>query len=251
MLTLFLTACFVFLGYLTYGLTGFGASIVALPLIVQFVPLKIAVALMLAMDLVAGFLFGLKNRKEIQFREAKPLIIWMMLGMTLGVTLLVKAPEPLLLVVLGLFAVLQSFRGLRTLSAQFIPIAAHWRMFYGTIGGIFSSLFGTGGPLYIIYIARRLASEASQRATVAFLIFVATLGRLVLFVIAGLVFDPRLGPYLMVCLPVCLLGVYTGSQLRRRLQLKHLRQLVWLIVGLAGISLLVRNLPKLLALWGF
>jgi uncharacterized membrane protein YfcA len=78
----------------------------------------------------------------------------------------------------------------------------------------------------------------------------ATLGRLVLFVIAGLVFDPRLGPYLMVCLPVCLLGVYTGSQLRRRLQLKHLRQLVWLIVGLAGISLLVRNLPKLPALWG-
>jgi uncharacterized membrane protein YfcA len=52
-----------------------------------------------------------------------------------------------------------------------------------------------------------------------------------------------------VCLPVCLLGVYTGSQLRRRLQLKHLRQLVWLIVGLAGISLLVRNLPKLLTLW--
>lgn len=64
MLTLFLTACFVFLGYLTYGLTGFGASIVALPLIVQFVPLKIAVALMLAMDLVAGFLFGLKKPKR-------------------------------------------------------------------------------------------------------------------------------------------------------------------------------------------
>jgi len=96
-LILFLTACCVFLGYLVYGLTGFGASIVALPLIVQFVPLKLAVAMMLAMDLVAGILFGLKNRGDVNFSEARSLLIWMGVGMVLGVTLLIQAPESLLL----------------------------------------------------------------------------------------------------------------------------------------------------------
>ena len=98
MLTLFFTASFVFLGYLVYGLTGFGASIVALPLIAQFIPLKLAVAMMLAMDLVAGFLFGLKNRRDVDLREVKPLLPWMVIGMILGVTLLVQAPESALLV---------------------------------------------------------------------------------------------------------------------------------------------------------
>ena len=85
---LFLTACCVFLGYLVYGLTGFGASIVALPLIVQFVPLKLAVAMMLAMDLVAGILFGLKNRGDVNFSEARSLLIWMGVGMVLGLSLI-------------------------------------------------------------------------------------------------------------------------------------------------------------------
>jgi len=246
MLTLFFTASFVFLGYLVYGLTGFGASIVALPLIAQFIPLKLAVAMMLAMDLVAGFLFGLKNRRDVNLQEVKPLLPWMVIGMILGVTLLVQAPESALLVLLGAFALLQSVRNL-AFSPTFTPIDRSWRVAYGTVGGVFSALFGTGGPIYIIYVARRVTSEAVRRATVAFLIFLAGMGRLLLFVMAGLVFDPRLGPYLMVCLPVCLLAVYSGSQLRKRLHVRHLNRLVWVLVGGAGISLLIRHLPKLIA----
>ena len=245
MLTLFFTAGFVFLGYLVYGLTGFGASIVALPLIAQFIPLKLAVALMLAMDLVAGFLFGLKNRRDVNLQEVKPLLPWVM-GMILGVTLLVQAPESALLVLLGAFALLQSVRNL-AFSTSLAPIDRSWRVAYGTVGGVFSALFGTGGPIYIIYVARRVTSEAVRRATVAFLIFLTGIGRLLLFVIAGLVFDPRLGPYLMVCLPVCLLAVYAGSHLRKRLHVRHLNRLVWGLVGAAGLSLLIRHLPKLLA----
>lgn len=246
MLTLFFTAGFVFLGYLVYGLTGFGASIVALPLIAQFIPLKLAVAMMLAMDLVAGFLFGLKNRRDVDLREVKPLLPWMVMGMILGVTLLVQAPESALLVLLGAFALLQSVRNL-AFSTSLAPIDRSWRVAYGTVGGVFSALFGTGGPIYIIYVARRVTSEAVRRATVAFLIFLTGIGRLLLFVIAGLVFDPRLGPYLMVCLPVCLLAVYAGSHLRKRLHVRHLNRLVWGLVGAAGLSLLIRHLPKLLA----
>ena len=122
---LFLTACCVFLGYLVYGLTGFGASIVALPLIVQFVPLKLAVAMMLAMDLVAGILFGLKNRGDVNFSEARSLLIWMGIGMVLGVTLLIQAPESLLLSLLGAFALFQSARNLLSRSKTYIPIASH------------------------------------------------------------------------------------------------------------------------------
>ena len=248
MLTLFFTSCFVFLGYLVYGLTGFGASIVALPLIAQVIPLKLAVVLMVVMDLIAGFLFGLKNRRDVSFAEVRQLLLWAVLGMVLGVTLLVKAPESLLLVILGAFALFQSGRNLFYRTTDFTPIAAGWRLIYGTVGGMFSALYGTGGPIYVIYIARRVASETVRRATVAFLIFLLGFGRLALFVMAGLLLNPQLLPYLAVCLPACLLAVVTGSWLRRRLQVRHLNQLVWVIVGLAGASLLIRHLPILVGL---
>ena len=193
--------------------------------------------MMLAMDLVAGILFGLKNRGDVNFSEVRSLLIWMGIGMVLGVTLLLS--------LLGAFALFQSARNLLSRSKTYNPIASHWRIVYGTVGGVLSALFGTGGPLYIVYIARRLPSETARRATVAFLILIASLGRLGLFIFAGLIFDPRLGPYLMLCLPVCLAAVYTGSLLRKRLHVRHLNQLVWVIVGIAGISLLWRHFPTL------
>jgi uncharacterized membrane protein YhhN len=42
-----------------------------------------------------------------------------------------------------------------------------------------------------------------------------------------------------------LAAVYTGSLLRKRLHVRHLNQLVWVIVGIAGISLLWRHFPTL------
>ena len=46
----------VAIAYLVYGLTGFGSSIVAIPLLTQLVPLRTATPVMLVLDLVAGML---------------------------------------------------------------------------------------------------------------------------------------------------------------------------------------------------
>lgn len=59
--TIALLALIVMFAYTVFGLTGFGSSITAMPLLVQLIPLKVAVPLMLVYDLTSGLLLGLKT----------------------------------------------------------------------------------------------------------------------------------------------------------------------------------------------
>ena len=99
MLTLAQLALIIVFGYTVLGLTGFGSSVTAMPLLVLFIPLRTAVPLMLVFDLVSNVLLGLKNRRFIEKREALRLIPFMVAGMAVGVLALVHAPERTLLVV--------------------------------------------------------------------------------------------------------------------------------------------------------
>lgn len=246
MLTLGLSGAIVFLGYIAFGLTGFGSSIIAIPLLAQIIPLKLAVPMMLLMDMVAGFFVGAKNSRDIDRAELKGLAPWIALGMIAGLPLLVNAPEPILLAVLGVFAIVQAVRNL-FFKPSYATIHVGWRIVYGSIGGVFTSLFGTGGPLYVVYLGRRIREEARRRATIAVLIWLTAFARLVLFMAAGLMWQPELFTLITVCLPLSLLGAYSGSRLRRRLKVSHLNQMVWVIVGVAGVSLLIRYSPGILA----
>ena len=105
-LTLVAAACIVALAYVVYGLTGFGASIVAIPFLAHFFPLQFAVPLMLVFDLGAGLLLGLRHHRIVERRELLRLAPWLLLGMAGGVTLLVHAGERWLLLLLGSFVLL-------------------------------------------------------------------------------------------------------------------------------------------------
>jgi hypothetical protein len=134
----------------------------------------------------------------------------MAVGMVVGVTLLVKAPESILLVLLGVFALSQAGKNL-LLKPNLKPIGAVWGGIYCTVGGIFTALYGTGGPIYADYLSRRILEEVKRRATMAALIFLSGFGRLALFLIAGIMLQADLLIFALAALPMSLLGTYAGS----------------------------------------
>lgn len=239
--TLASAAVIIVLAYTVFGLTGFGASITAMPLLAHLFPLRFAVPLMLIFDVCATLTLGLKNRSAVNRRELLRLIPFMLIGMVLGVTLLVNAPERALLFVLGSFVLayagwsLLFHRGVKT-------IATGWSLPLGTAGGVFTALFGTGGPIYVIYLAGRLHDKSVLRATIGALIFASGLSRLVLFTTAGLYAQQSLLLLAAVLLPCAMLGLYIGSHLHRNLPVQRVVQVVWVILIFGGISLIWRSL---------
>ena len=237
--TLLAAAAAVTVAYTVYGLTGFGAAIVAIPLLAQFLPLRVAVPMLLLFDLVAGLLLGLKNHRSIDKPELLRLVPFLLLGMVAGVYLLARAPERWLLAVLGLFAMLYAAWNLLRRPATG-PIAPGWAVPAGLLGGAFTAMYGTGGPIYASYLARRVSDKDVLRASVAALIFGAGWVRLVMFTASGFYAQRGLLELVAMLVPAALLGYFMGSRLHARLSGPQALKVVWLLVLAAGIGLLWR-----------
>jgi uncharacterized membrane protein YfcA len=238
--TAVLVGLVVVLAYTVFGLTGFGSSITAMPLLVQLIPLHTAVAMMLIFDLAGGLLLGLKNRRVVERRELLRLVPMMLVGMGIGIVVLVNAPERLLLLTLGGFILAYSAWSL-LFNPRLQIIRGAWAVPIGIIGGVFTALFGTGGPIYTIYLARRLPDKLVLRATISSLIFISGLSRLVLFTGAGLYRQHGLLSLAAVLLPFALGGLYLGNHLHGKLAPSRVVQVIWAILIGGGVSLILRN----------
>ena len=231
--TLLATAFIVLLAYSVFGLTGFGAAIVGIPLLAHFYPLRFAVPMMLVFDLCAGLMFGLRDRKQVSRLELLWLAPFVLMGMALGIVLLINVNERWLLV----YAV----RDLLNKNAS-QPISRRWALPAGVIGGSLTSMFGTGGPIYVLYLAGRITDVSVLRASLGILIFSTALVRLGLFTASGFYNQPSLLPLAFALAPLGFLGYWLGSRLHVRLPPQRASQAVWLLLIVGGASLLWRSI---------
>jgi uncharacterized membrane protein YfcA len=242
--TMAIAALIVIMAYTVYGLTGFGASITGMPLLVLLVPLQLALPMMLIFDLLAGLMVGLRNRRSADLRELMRLMPYLVVGMALGVTVLVNAPEAVLLLVLGIFILSYSAWSLIARPSDKL-IATGWSPAFGIGGGMFTALFGTGGPIYTVYLSRRVRDKVKLRATISLVILIAGSIRLAFFSSVGFFSQSNLLQLILLMLPCSLLGLFIGSHLHQRMPANRARQAVWLILVLGGVSLIRQSLMKL------
>ena len=197
--------------------------------------------MMLVFDLCAGLLLGLRNRRDVDRGELLRLAPFVALGMILGVTALVRAPERWLLGVLGAFVFAYAAWSLLNRAAA-RQISARWAVPAGISGGVFTALYGSGGPIYTVYLARRLGDANRLRASIAVLIFCTAWARLALFSGTGLMFQPSLLNLAAVLLPCAVAGYFIGSHLHRRLAPRLAARAIWILLLASGASLVWRAL---------
>lgn len=231
----------VFFAYVVFGLTGFGSGIVAAPLMANFFALPFVVPLQLLLDFTAFTVLGSRVRASVNRREIAWIAPFMLAGMALGLTLLVNLPRNLLLVLLGAFVLVYGLLGLfgRAPAGRF---SQWWVAPISTFGGVISALFGTGGPIYVIYLSRRIADPTELRATIATVVMLSALARLVVFGVAGLFLQPGLVALAVLLLPFLALGVWTGMRLHHRLPAARVRRLVYVLLVASGATLVARGL---------
>src|SRR3569623_1434525 len=204
----------IFAAYTIFGLTGFGSAVVAVPILVHFVPLTFAVPLVLLLDFGATLAVGALNWHLVARAELLRIVPCMVVGIAAGVTLLVNVEPRWLLLSLGVFVLLNALWNLvrpapsgRGSAAGAIPA--------GGGGGVFSARFGAGGPINTPYHARRVDGQ-SFRATSSMIVQMSGVIRIVTFGGTGLLQQPGLWTDWLWLLPVCALAVFIGSRLHAR-----------------------------------
>src|SRR5262245_43117373 len=147
---LIVAAVVIFAGYFVFGVTGFGASPITIPVLVQLLPLTLVLPLAAVLDLAAALALSAHTRRHAATRELLALVPFTLIGLALGVTLLVRLPRRVTLLALGVFVcayalyVIARRGGARTLSRV-------WAVPAGIVGGVAGALFGMGGPPYVMY----------------------------------------------------------------------------------------------------
>jgi hypothetical protein len=231
-----------FAGSVIFGITGFGAALVTVPLATHFVPLPFALALFVLMDLANAFRIGFENPKNAVKSEWTRLVPTILIGTVIGVTLLVNLPRGAATLALGVFVLLFALYSLtRRPEAQRV-VAARWAYVAGFIGGIISTLFGAGGPAYAIYLSHRGLSKEQYRATLGLATLTSISLRTAAFFATGTLLDPRVWIYAVFVVPTGLAGIWAASHLFRRISRETLMRVVALMLLASGASLILRAL---------
>ena len=229
----------VLFGYVIFGMVGFGATLTNTPLLAHLLPLRFVVPLTLLLDLFAAIALGTRLRGQADRGELRRILPFMLLGLALGLALLVKLPERALLLLLGCFVL---YAGLSSLARRpgAGPLNPAWAIPAGVVGGIFSALYGIGGPIYTIYMSRRIADKSVFRATMARLILMVGLVRLVLTAAAGLIGQDQLLLSALLLAPFAALGLVLGNWLHHRLSARRILLFVYALIIVNGATLIVR-----------
>jgi uncharacterized membrane protein YfcA len=237
---LILVALVIFAGYLVFGITGFGASPITIPVLVHVLPLVFVLPLAALLDLGSGLALGLRTRRQAATRELLTLVPFTLVGLTLGVTLLVSLPREATLVTLGLFVCGYAMHVmLRRETAR--RLTRWWAAPAGLVGGVVGALFGMGGPPYVAYLAGRIPDPAAQRATISQMVILNVGLRVLAFAVAGLLTSRALWVAVALLLPVAWIGVWAGHRVHVRLAAAAAARIVGAVLFLAGAALIARS----------
>ena len=235
----FYLAGIAFLGALVFGITGFGAALITIPLATHLVPLRFALALFVLVDLACALRVGFENPKNAVRAEWMRLVPMIVVGTAVGVTVLVNLPRQAATIALGLFIVAYALYSLSKPSPK--KISSGWAWLAGFAGGITSTVFGAGGPPYVIYLSRRGLTQPQLRATLGLATLTSISLRAVAFMLTGLLLDPRIWLIALAAVPAALIGIEVARRIYFRVSRPLLIRLIYLVLLASGVSLLIRS----------
>jgi uncharacterized membrane protein YfcA len=227
----------LFIAYLVRGIAGFGSGLIAVPLLALRFPVTIVVPIVVLLDYLGSASQGLKNREHIAWQEQLPLIPFTLVGVGAGLFLL-KAIEPSILrKMLGIFVMFYAVYQLLPL-----PPLRGSRIFIvpcGLLGGFVGTLFGTGGPFYVMYFALRDLSRSVFRATFALNFLIDGAIRLSAYVTTGF-FHRELLFFLLAALPVAALALFIGGHVQTRFSQQDFARFISILLLGSGLALLFK-----------
>ena len=237
----FLLAAVAFGGSIIFGATGFGAALVAIPLATHLVPLKFALALFALADVANSFSVGLEKPRNAARGEYLRLMPMILAGTLAGVTLLVNLPRAAGMIALGAFVFAYALYALYPRESHRV-ISQGWAWVAGFAGGVTSSLFGAGGPPYVIYLSHRGLSKEAFRATLGLVTMTSISVRVVAFFVTGILLDPQVWLAAALVVPAALAGIAVGRRIFVRVSREALMRFIALLLLGSGGSLVWRAL---------
>lgn len=232
-----LTVLVVFAAFIITGLSGFGSGLIAIPLLVFFLPMPLVVAVLTLLSYGSTVIQSITLRQHTSWQDVWPLMPFTMIGIALAMWLLTTVHLQNLAAVLGFFIAGYALYSL----LPFKPLngGRGWAIFAGGFGGFIGTLFGTGGPFYVVYLNLRKLNKAEFRATIATTFLIDGGVRVVGYGAIGF-FTPQVLLLTLVLLPVLIAGLIIGHKIHLKINQRQFHFIVNIMLLLSGTMLIIK-----------
>lgn len=242
-------ALFVFLGYGTQAMAGFGGTVITLTLGALLLPIERLVPLIVAVGWIQTLVLAIRLRRSVEWRLLGSFVMPLMAaGAVVGLVLQTFLGGATLKVVYGLFVVLVALRELViVLRASEIPQQALPRPVaaLGTLGaGVIHGIYASGGPLLVYVIGRLDLDKAAFRATLITVWFPLNTALLIYYAVDGQLTKADLPSVAWLLIPIGL-ALVVGEWGHRKVDERRFKTIANGLLLLAGSVLLVSTLATL------
>ncbi len=226
----------IFLAVFVQSLSGFGLALVSMALLPGIVGIQVAAPLVALVGIPLEILLLLKYRSALNIHAVWPLIIASLFGIPLGIFVLKRVDEEIVLTILGI--VITGY-ALYSLLEVKLPQMNHpsWAYGSGFLAGLLGGAYNTGGPPVIIYGNCRGWLPAEFKGNLQSFFLVVTL-----FVVAAHALSGNLTEVVWVdflwAVPAIGLGFVAGTSVDRYLNPALFRKVVLVLLVLLGLRLI-------------
>jgi len=234
--------CFIVL-VATYqqGITGFGCTVLSLPIVTLLLGIHTAVPILMTQALLLAILIVLESKQHIVWREFNHIAILAGLGLPFGIWLRLSRPPEQLKWILAGFMLVIGTQGLihQLIGKEHTKMSARKRLLMSVfvpLGGLFQGAFGAGGPLVVIYASRAIADKTLFRVTICMLWVVLNAIVVGQHIVTGTLRGHTLRVALC-CLPFTVLGWFFGNKAHYSINDGAFRKVVYSVLIASGVFL--------------
>jgi len=223
---------------------GFGEALIAVPLLVLFMPLPVAAPLAVLLSITVAAVVVVQDWKHIHLRSAAGLVLATLFGIPLGLLVLTSAHQQLVKAGLGILIALFAIYSLLArdafhLKREHRPLL----LLSGFLAGILGGAFGMNGPPLVVYGSLRRWSPQQFRATLqAYFLPASALG-MIGYWSAGLC-TPTVTREFLLSVPVMLPAVFVGRAINHRFSGTAFLKYVYWGLLLIGVILFVEAVTR-------
>ena len=235
-MTLLLVAATIALAALLQSASGFGFSLIAVPIVSALVGAKVAVV---AMDTLAfGLVLSLavSGREHVRAAVVRVVTIAAVLGMPIGLWVLVGVDERVLGIVISCIVILLTLLlmlGVTASDRAGIDLAA------GFASGVLATSTGTNGPPLVLALQARHVPSSEFRATLAAAFAIQDVVAVVGFGLTGQI-TTEVWQVVAAGVPGLVIGRLVGDRLFRSLDQRSFRRGVLALLLATGLLTLAR-----------
>lgn len=211
-----LASAVVFVAAYVRATIGFGSGLIMVGLLTFMLPIKLAVPVVLLLDILGSVLLSGYDFKEVRWRELGWLTPGSLIGLAAGAWVLRNTPAQHLTLFLGVFLLAYVIYAVWVKPEHLPRVGRSWGLPLGIFGGVIGSLYGGGGPPIVAYFQMRKLDKRAFRATFQGIALFDNAVRVVLYVYLGLLTVPLTKIFALLA-PAMAFGLWFGNRLHFRI----------------------------------